>query len=193
MPRFNIDAADVDGLEEQRLIDYEMRNVQISSVFTVEALDRIWKKWGPLSHADLADFLGQHSHVQPSLAASLARACLRYFNEDHEGAAFALTPRAEALVRAIVLAIPLPVYRTQRAHSPGQYPGLGALLPELFRAGMDESWYRYLYGFLASPRGANARNELLHGFVDEPSQATAALTMIGVLYLAVGVSLRPAA
>lgn len=69
--------------------------------------------------------------------------------------------------------------------TPGQYPGLGALLPELLRAGMDESWYRYLNGYLASPRGANVRNELLHGFVDEPSQTTAALTMVGALYLAI--------
>ena len=50
---------------------------------------------------------------------------------------------------------------------------------------MDESWYRYLNGYLASPRGANVRNELLHGFVDEPSQTTAALTMVGALYLAI--------
>jgi len=91
-------------------------------------------------------------------------------------------------VRELVLAAGSPVYRTQRANAPGQYPGLGALLPELRTRGVDESWVRYLNALLASPMGDNARNELLHGFWDEPSETLAALVLVGVLFLAVRVS-----
>ena len=72
---------------------------------------------------------------------------------------------------------------------PGQYPGLGALLPALLAAGMDESWSRFLSSFLASPMGANARNELLDRFVNRVAPPTAALILIGALYLAKGVAL----
>jgi hypothetical protein len=83
----------------------------------------------------------------------------------------------------------MPLYRTQREKSPGQYPGLGALLPELHRAGLDESWYRFLHTYFASVAGTNIRNELLHGFIDEIGEPASALILTAALYLAVGVEL----
>jgi len=100
---------------------------------------------------------------------------LRFFNGNPEGAAYATAAHIEALARVIVLAIPLPVYRVQRQNNPGQYLGLGTLLPTLLASGMDEAWTRFLQGFLASPMGFNFRNELLHGFVMDPSETMAAL------------------
>lgn len=187
MPRYTL--ATEEEKREQRLVDQEMFKTQVFAIFVAEALNRIWAKWGPLNREDLAAFLGRRSHVEPPLADALARDFLRFFQGDHEGASFTAIPRIEALTRAIVLAIPLPIYRTQRAQTPGQYPGLGVLLPELRRVGLDEPWYRFLYGFFANPRGHNTRNEVLHGFVYEPSETQAALSLIGALYLSVGLDL----
>ena len=72
------------------------------------------------------------------LAASLARSFIRHFTGDFEGAAYTVTPKIEALARSVALACGLPLYRTQRQKSPGQYPGLGALLPDLRRVGRLE-------------------------------------------------------
>ena len=70
------------------------------------------------------------------------------------------------------------------------YPtGLGALLPDLRKAGLNESWYRFLHTYLASVAGTNIRNELLHGFVDEITEPASALILTAALYLAVGIEL----
>ena len=57
------------------------------------------------------------------------------------------------------------------------------------KAGLNESWYRFLHTYLASVAGANIRNELLHGFVDEITESASALILIAALYLAVGIEL----
>jgi hypothetical protein len=95
------------------------------------------------------------------------------------------------MVREIALGLHIPSYSVQRATTTGQYPGLGALLPEIQRRGLDESWFRFLNGFLARPMGDNVRNELLHGFVDDPPESIAVLVLVAVLFLAVGMSLGP--
>ena len=164
-----------------QLTDQEMHRLNVYGGILAEALDRIWRKWGPLSEDELAAFF-QGPHVEPALAAALARDFLRYFSGDAEGAAYSGAPRVRALVRALVLdygpsRLPHPAGREH----PGLYPGLGALLPALLAAGMDESWSRFLSSFLASPMGANARNELLHGFVNRVAPPTAALILIGAL------------
>lgn len=189
LPRFT--ASTDEERAEYALVSHEMLHVQFTGTFLPEILDRIWQKWGPLTSDDLAEFFSESSHVEPRLARALARDFLRYFNGDHEGAAHTTSAHIETLVRDIVLAIPLPIYRVQRQQNPGQYPGLGTLLPALRAHGLDESWARFLEGFLAKPIGANTRNELLHGFELEPSESEAALVLIAALYLARGVILTP--
>jgi hypothetical protein len=39
--------------------------------------------------------------------------------------------------------------------------------------------------------GENTRNELLHGFVDDPAEATATLVFVGILFLTLRVEVRP--
>jgi len=176
---------------EKRLVERELLSMQLDALVLHEALVQIWNKWGPISEDELAAFLGAREHVRPELAAALARAFLRFFNGDSEGATFTAVPRLEALARELVLKGNLPTYRTERAKSPGQYPGLGALLAMLRAAGLDESWTRYLGSLLSNPMGANARNELLHGFVDIPPESWAVLVFVGALFLAVHVEVTP--
>ena len=115
LPRFT--ASSEAEKEEVQLTDQEMHRLNVYGGILAEALDRIWRKWGPLSEDELAAFF-QGPHVEPALAAALARDFLRYFSGDAEGAAYSGAPRVEALVRALVLTMGLPVYRTQRARTP---------------------------------------------------------------------------
>lgn len=187
LPRYT--ASTDDERAEYNLVSREMVLAQLTAVFVAETLARIWAKWGPINVDDLTEFFAQGSHVRDEVAAALARDFLRYFNGDHEGAAHTASAHAETLVRDLALAIPLPIYKIQRQENPGQYPGLGTLLPALRARNLDESWFRFIDGFLAKPIGANQRNELLHGLELDPSEAKAALVLVCVLFLARGVQL----
>jgi hypothetical protein len=163
--------------------------VQFDALALHPALVRIGERWGPIAVDELASFLGEQDHVDPELAAALARAFDRLFRGDVEGAIYTAVPRLEALARNLVLAGGLPAYKTQRETAPGQYPGLGALVRMLGDAGLDESWVRYLKIF-SGVTGENIRNELLHGFVAEPPDVWATLIFVGALFLALHVQAR---
>jgi hypothetical protein len=165
-----------------------MSAAKLFGIFFAEALRGIWAKWGPIPVDELAQFLGERNHVRPPVAAAIARSFIRFFEGDAEGAVYTAVPKIETLTRELVVALDLPTYQTQRVTRPGQYPGLGALLPSLKDA-IPESWWRYLNSYIASPLGDNVRNEVLHGFVDEFSETTAALVLIAALYLAAGLEL----
>jgi hypothetical protein len=187
LPRFT--ASTDEQRSEWLLAECEIFRLNVQSRLIAEVLRRVWSKWGPIGQSELAAYLGQHTHVPEPLADLLARGFIRHFTGDFEAAAYTVTPKIEALARNIALACRLPLYRTQREKSPGQYPGLGALLPEMQKAGLNESWYRFLHTYLASVAGANFRNELLHGFVDEIAEPASALILTAALYLAIGIEL----
>ena len=185
LPRFT--ASTDEQRSEWLLAECEIFRLNVQSRLIAEVLRRVWSKWGPIGQSELAAYLGQRTHVPEPLANFLAQGFIRHFTGDFEGAAYTVTPKVEALARSIALACGLPLYRTQREKSPGQYPGLGALLPEMQKAGLNESWYRFLHTYLASVAGANIRNELLHGFVDEIGEPASAVILTAALYLAVGI------
>ena len=187
LPRFT--ASTDEQRSEWLVAEFEVFRLDMQSGLIAEGLRRVWSKWGPISEGELTAYLGQRTHVPGPLAAVLARGFIRHFTGDFEGAAYTVTPKIEALARSVALACGLPLYRTQREKSPGQYPGLGALLPELRKAGLNESWYRFLHTYLASVAGANTRNELLHGFMDEITESASALILTAALYLAVAIKL----
>jgi hypothetical protein len=190
LPRFT--AATDEEQSELRLIRCELAQLQVLGSFVAEILQRIGVKWGPIPVEDLAAFLGEADHVAPPVSATLARAFNRYFQDDFEAAGYAATPQIERLVRDIVLAVNEPAYRLQRGKTPGQYAGLGALLPVLRRAGVNESWLRFIQTVFAATAGMNFRNDLLHGFVDEIHAGHAALVLLADLYLTRGIILEAA-
>jgi len=176
LPRFT-------AATEEEMADYQLRQVekiglQLRAPDAAEVLRRIHEKWGPISEKDLATFLGERSHVHDAVAISLANAFRHFFRSEFEAAAYIAVPRIEALVRGIVLSLGQGIYRVQREKSPGQYPGLGALLPVLRENGLDVSWLRFLSTFLADPAGLNYRNELSHGFLGTVGSADAALVLV---------------
>ncbi len=191
LPRFT--AATDEDKAELHLIRCELSQLQVLGSFVTEILDRIGVKWAPIPTDDLTAFLGEAAHVAPPVAATLARAFNRYFQGDVEAAGYVAAPQIERLVRDIVLAVNEPAYRLQRGKTPGQYAGLGALLPVLQRAGGNEDWIRFLQTVFAATAGMNFRNDLLHGFVDELHAGHAALVLLAALYLTKGVSLEAVA
>ena len=70
--------------DEWRLAEVEMLLISMQAGIVAEIMRRIWAKWGPISEADLTEFLDQGRHVPVHLAASIARAFVRHFNGDAE-------------------------------------------------------------------------------------------------------------
>lgn len=188
LPRLS--AARDEDLAELRLIRVELYQLQVMHSFVTEILHRIGAKWGPIVTDELATFLGDAVHVDRPVAATLARAFNRYFQGDFEAAGYVATPQVERLVRDIVRCADKPAYRLQRGNTPGQYAGLGALLPVLMQVGVNEDWLRFLQTVFANTAGMNFRNNLLHGFVDEVDDGHAALALLAALYLTRGFKLK---
>ncbi len=168
------------------LTQQETFHLQLQSPLVAEALMRIPSSHGIPSQPELAAHFARNPLISETLAFSLARALLRWWAGDHEGAALAAAARTETLARELLLARNRPLYRLQREQKPGQYPGLGYLLSALADEGLiDDSWYRYLRTALAGPAGWNLRNELDHGFLDDVGAVPAAVMLQCAAHLAI--------
>jgi len=178
--------SDADRLDEQ-LARVEMLGFGLPGEIAARVLDGALQRFAPADE-DIADLLQQLPHVTADIARSLARALLAFQAARYEEAATVAMPRVESLVRALCQEKGVLRYRVQRDQrqgpsTRGQYPQLGALLAEI-KPWMDPSWHRYLWTFLVSPFGPNYRNELLHGYVEDVTRITAALTIVAALRLA---------
>jgi hypothetical protein len=188
LPRFT--AVTEEDKAALRLSKQELSKIQILGSLTDEVLRRIGDKWAPIPEDELTQFLSESPHVRDAVAGSLARAFNYYFNDEFEAATYIATPRIESLVRDLVVLVNEPAYRLQRGRTPGQYAGLGALLPILVEQGMDESWVRYLQTLLSGVTGMNYRNDLLHGFVDDVHSGNAALVLVAALFMTRGMKIE---
>lgn len=158
------------------------------------ALHEIPRVHGLPDLQDITEFLAEWPAVDGPLAPALARALLRYWAGDSEGAAYTVLPRIESVVRGLVLATARGVYRLQREHKPGQYAGLGQLLPILHEEyDLKESQTRFLSALLRHPAGLNLRNQMLHGFIGDPGPGLAATLLHAALSLCVIARPKPQA
>lgn len=148
------------------------------------ALHKIPGRHGLPDLQDVSRFLATWPAIDGPLAPTLARALLRYWTGDSEGAAYTVLPRIESTIRGLALASARGVYRLQRDHKPGQYAGLGQLLPILHEEySLDESRIRFLAALLRHPAGLNLRNMMLHGFIGDPGPGAAATLLHAALSL----------
>jgi hypothetical protein len=155
----------------------------------VAGLHAIPERHGLPTLEEISTFLMQWPAVHGAVGPAIARALLRYWTGDAEGAAYTIAPRIEALVRSLVLQRDRGVFRLQRDHKPGQYPGLGHLLPILVdEYALPESVARFLDAVVCHPGGLNVRNLMLHGYVDDLGPGIAALLIHTALGLA---TIRP--
>ncbi|MFN8027349.1 MAG: DUF4209 domain-containing protein [Acidimicrobiia bacterium] len=170
---------------EASLANHEVMAMQLSAMVLVELLERAGVKFGEPRPEDLAPMTEHASHVDQATGDAIARVIRRFYQADPEAAAYTGIPLIERLTRNLLLQLRVPLFRVERDNKPGQYPGMGALLHELGRSGLDPSWHRYLYVLLVAPHGLNLRNEAMHGFAPELGAGHAALVIAGLLYLAV--------
>ena len=175
LPRFR-PGTDEERLEYQ-LAMHEAMLVQLRATLVHEALVRIIVSHPMPSVEDLTAYFCTNRIIPPATGVAIARAFLRYWAGDAEGAAFTIIPRIEALARNLLLNADFGIYRTQRAKSPAQYPGLRFLLDQLAARGLDESWHRYIVVMCTHVVGFNLRNEMAHGFVDWIDDGVAALLL----------------
>ena len=178
LPRYSAQSEE-DQLDDQ-LADAEAIGMQWTGQLMAEALRRACERFDP-SVETVIEALQSVNCAMPT-ADAIGRVVQRFKTGDFEAAAYTAIPLIERQCRELLLSINAPLYRVQRQRTPGTYPGLGFLLPELARRGLDESWYRFLRTLLVAPNGWNLRNEALHGFVKEVDATTSGLVLIALLY-----------
>ncbi len=168
--------------QDEKHARHEMLRLQVYGPLLAEALRRAVETFG-VDEPSICAALTAEPFVSAPVARSVAGGLRHYAAGDWEAAQCVVAPRIETVARSLALAAGVALWRTQQGHSQGQYPGLGALLGELRKAGLDESWYRFLWTYLASPAGANHRNELAHGLLDNFDPVNATLLIFAVLFL----------
>jgi hypothetical protein len=168
---------------ESRLAEREARVMQMNAGRMIRVLRRLHERLGPLRAECFADVEEAQPHITPPERDAIGRAFDHFAAGDFEASVAIAVPRIEAALRRLLLSTNHPLYRTQRASSPGQYPGLGTLISIAGELGLDESWLRFLSTFLTGGSGQNFRNELAHGFIAEPGPMEAAFTLVGLLWL----------
>ena len=148
------------------------------------ALHEIPARYGVPEQAELGAFLEQWPGGS-GMGDLLAGALIRYWCGDPNGAAFIIVPGIEMLVRGLVLSTNPGIYRLQKNQTPGQYPGLGALLPLLATlTNITESRSRFLAALLNHPAGMNLRNRMAHGYVAAVGAPIAAVLLHAALNVA---------
>ncbi|MFD0222820.1 hypothetical protein ACWGPD_11615 [Streptomyces hirsutus] len=123
-------------------------------------------------HAWLVERYGS----DPGLCMSLAESFSLYWKHDYTSCVQLAMPRVEAAIRSILLLLDEPIYRVEEDKSPGQFPGLGSMLPQLERNGFDPDWSSFIRALLLTP-GCNLRNLGAHGFLQDVDRQTAALVI----------------
>ncbi|MFJ8963318.1 hypothetical protein ACIRG5_28425 [Lentzea sp. NPDC102401] len=151
--------------------------------FAGNALFRIRARFGIPPRADLEEFLRSFG-AAPSLVTPLATALQLYWVGEYDAAVHLAVPKIEAAVRALLMELNEPVFRTQAGDTSGMFPGLGSLLPSLVDNGFDPDWERFLRTFLLG-EGSNVRNLTAHGFLAaiDPVNAALALQACAVMVL----------
>lgn len=173
-----------DEILDLQLADQEVLRLQVTAPLLVEALERFKETYGPPSQDELKEFFLGLPAVHAGYAHVLASGFWRFWNDDFEGCVAIVLPQIEARARRLVQAAGRGVYEVQRGQQPGRYPGLAFLLGQLVAGGLEKSWYRFLWTFLASPAGLNFRNEVFHGFVSRFTAGHAVLVLKAATFLA---------
>lgn len=177
------------GTTPEDRFDVEMVQLETQYVkgwipILTSALSSIPVRHGLPDHQEVAKFLTQWPGFAPEVAQWVSMSLLRYWAGDAEGATYTVLPKIELVVRTLVMQQGVGVYRPQQEHTPGQSPGLGALLPLLQEAyELPESEIRYLDACLTHPVGLNLRNLMLHGYGHHGGPGAAALVLQIILRL----------
>jgi hypothetical protein len=166
-----------DDRTAQTLAFHPRIRAELQGRLLAEGLRRMAGRYGVPAELDLAILLSSGGLEDEPLALSLARSFRHYWAGDYEACVHVVVPKAEAAARALLIELDEGIYRIQAGKDPGQYPGLYALLSELEKLALDESWAYFLNWLFLGPFGMNIRNEIAHGFVTDTGPVYAALVL----------------
>ena len=181
MPRWT--AVTDEEREADRLAEHAGQVASNRGRQLAEGLDRFAKRYGVPKESDLLRALSRDGQADQTLAASIARSFIHFWEGDYEACVHVAVPKIEAAARALLRELDEGIYRTQAANTPGGYPGLYVLVQKLGELALDESWAYFLLWLLATPSGPNLRNEIAHGFIGQVSPSYAALILRAVTLL----------
>jgi hypothetical protein len=167
------------------LVRCELQRIQNFARPLISALHMVVERFGLPESAELALFLRSMPGITPRSLGGIARAMYRFWGGDSESVIYTLTPQIEALVRELILRTDRGIYKLRTTHKPGQFPGLGAMLPILFdEYEVSDSQQRFLTTVLTDPAGLNLRNLVSHGIQDYSDPGAAALLIHTALFIA---------
>ncbi|MFI6031847.1 DUF7380 domain-containing protein [Amycolatopsis magusensis] len=175
--------SDDDELFARDLAHTELLHLDTYGTVLANALHLIPERFGIPPREDLENFMRSFGG-DPTLMNVLATALQLFWLAEYDAAVHLAVPKVEAAARALLLELNEPVYRAAVGKTPGTFPALGNLLPLLLENDFDHDWERFLRTFLLS-EGANVRNLVAHGFINniDPVNAAAALRALAVLAL----------
>jgi hypothetical protein len=174
LPRCVLSEED-DAVFQRELVGAETWGINFHGILLADALDIIKDRIGIPRFGDLEESIAA-SGTHPVSARTLAKGLILYWVGEFDACVHLVVPKVEASVRALLLELNEPVYKTQVGDGVGQFPGLGALLPYLMDNGFDPDWERFLRTFLLGD-GMAVRNLVAHGFMDTVSREKAALAL----------------
>ncbi|MCX4698661.1 hypothetical protein [Streptomyces sp. NBC_01373] len=160
---------------QHQLVGAETWGINLHGMLLADALDIIKDRFGIPVFADLEESI-LTSGTHPVSARALAKGLILYWVGEFDACVHLVVPKVETSVRALLLELNEPVYKTQVGDGAGQFPGLGSLLPCLMDNGFDPDWERFLRTFLLGD-GMGVRNLVAHGFMDTVSREKAALAL----------------
>lgn len=172
----------MDSAVSRELVSIESFRMSVRGHHLSDALNIVGDRFGIPARGDLEDFFVDTGSGR-SLARVLAEAFQLYWVGQHTACVHLAAPKVESVARGLLLELNEPVYRTAVGDSPGQFAGLGALLPDLVENGFDPDWERFLRTLLLG-EGANVRNLVAHGFMDEVDRDKAALVLRALVCVA---------
>ncbi len=174
MPEQSVDSDD-EQLDDE-VAGIERVSADIYGRWYAHGLHRMPAVYGTPSQDEIVAFLMDTYSCHEGLAHGFATALRLFWQEEYNASLHISVPRVEEGARQLLLFLNAPVYRIEQGKKPGQFPGLGFLLPRIIDEGFDKDWERFI-GTLLLPRGHNLRNLLAHGFVDGISPGAAALAL----------------
>lgn len=162
------------------MVKWETELLQQWTVIYAEALHRVVDTDLP-PFTTLVGVLSEDG--EPSaIGHQLAESFYRYWAGDGAAALHTTVPMIEALVRDAVIRADRGIYRLQKNQSPGQYVGLGVLLPLFYDIyNVSEKDQRFFNAVLKHPGGWNLRNLLSHGYLPAINGGVAALALYAAL------------
>ena len=185
-------AGDGDEKFDLDLVEWECELLTTWTPFCAEALQRVIASGMPTTEQLVAS-LTSDPVSPPQIAVQLAASFQRFWSGDGEAAVFITLPLIEALIRNAVIDADHGIYRLQKNQQPGQYVGLGVLLPLYYDSyNIDEREQRFLTAIFNHPAGWNLRNLAMHGYLPNISGQVAALVLYAALRVIINTNQGPA-